>query len=147
MSFISPPAPREIIQEFDVMLSSRGLRALGYKKYALCELSNGKPPVMTCKKEQRESSWEAVGIIDHGENRRCSLWNGFEFCHKTLALDCRYAPGHMVRRRRAAAKEKKERREKGMKMAGLRNATRTQLPYSRRGFDKFRTLSLASFYR
>jgi len=41
------------------MLNSQGLRALGYKKYALCELSNGKSPVMTCKKEQQEMlrSW------------------------------------------------------------------------------------------
>lgn len=80
-------------------------------------------------KKSSESCREAVGIIDHRENRRCSLWNGFEFCHKTLALDCRYAPGHMVRRRRAAAKKRRN-REKRMKMAGPRNAMKaaTLLP-------------------
>lgn len=79
--------PREIVRELDVE-QPRAESSLEYKKYALCELSNGKPPVMTCKKEQREI--EAVGIIGHGENRRCSLWNRFESCYKTLALDCRY---------------------------------------------------------
>ncbi|KAL0121846.1 hypothetical protein PUN28_006958 [Cardiocondyla obscurior] len=46
------------------------------------------------------------------KNRRCSLWNGFEFCHKTLgALIADTRQAIWPRRRRAAAKEKKERRK------------------------------------
>jgi len=93
---------------------------------------------------QKRTAREAVGIIDHGENRRCSLWNGFEFCHKMLALDCRYAPGHMVRRRRVAAKEQKEWRKENKNGGSQRNATKAATPT---GFDKFRILSLASLYR
>lgn len=65
------PSPGEIIQESDVMLSSRGLRALGYKKCALCELSNGKPPVTTCKKEQRET---LRSCRDYRPRRKSSLF-------------------------------------------------------------------------
>lgn len=106
------------------MLSSRDLRALGYKKYALCELSNGRPLVTTCRK-RRARDREKPGLSTDGENRRCSLWIGFEFCQRMLArlIADTNRPYGPAKDRSAVRQEKTERREEN-ENGGATNTTK-----------------------
>lgn len=121
------------------MLSSRDLRALGYKKYALCELSNEK---RTTSDDVQKKTSERRRSRDYRPTEKTvtvPYGTGSSFARRCWRAWLPIQTGHMVRQR--SAMWRKEGTKKGeWKWRGCVIQRESDSP-TLAGFDKFRILS------